>query len=145
MSNICLFCSQPAWSNTSTSHDSFHVKPLCVRDESVTSTCLSPLLAVDLVPSQPEADIFSFLLASWPPFWPCPGPLAGALRYLLPRELCVQRVNTAWLVEQGSNLLLTLSHIHTKAEVRTKTHSQSHVTVPGGWQRCLPQHNRSTQ
>lgn len=124
MSNMCLFASHVLdQTHLHTFDDRSNVKPVSVRDESAKSTCLSLLPSVDLVSPGPEADIFSFLLASWPPSWPCPGPLAEAPYYLLPRELCVQRVNTAWLVEQGSNLLLTLTHASTDAH---KTHTQSH-------------------
>lgn len=90
-----------------------------MRDESVKSTCLSPVLSVDLVSPASEADIFHFLLASWPPYWPCPRPLAEAPCYLLLRELCVQGVNTAWLAEQRSNLLLILTHASTDARTHT--------------------------
>lgn len=90
-----------------------------MRDESVKSTCLSPVLSVDLVSPGSGADIFRSLLASWPPYWPCPGPLAEAPCYLLLRELCVQGVNTAWLAEQGSNLLLILTHASTDARTHT--------------------------
>lgn len=92
-----------------------------MRDESVKSTCLSPVLTADLVSPGREADIFRFLLASWPPYWPCPGPSAEAPCYLLLRELCVQGVNTAWLAEQGSNLLLILTHASTDARTHTRT------------------------
>lgn len=106
----------------------------------------SPLLSVDLVSLSPEADIFSFLQASWPPSWPCPGPLAEAQEaqcYLLLRELCVQRVNTVWLVEQGSNLLLARTKILIYG--RVQTHTQSHMTTPGVWQRCFLHYNHYTQ
>lgn len=44
--------------------------------------------------------------------------------YLLPRELCVQRIGIAWLVQQGSNLLLarSLSHIFTDSHKHKRSH-----------------------
>lgn len=66
---------------------------------------------------------FLFLAGVLTPLLAPSGPLAEAPCYLLPRELCVQRVNTAWLAEQGSNLLLVLTHASTDAHKHTHTHT----------------------
>lgn len=125
MSNGGLFCMFYAWSTISTFNDRSTVKPLSMTGKSVRSTCLSPVLYDDLLSLLPEADIFfTFLLESWPPSWTFPGPPAEAPCYLLPRELCVQRIGIAWLVQQGSNLLLarSLSHIFTDSHKHKRSH-----------------------
>lgn len=111
-----------------------------MRDESVKSTCLSSLLVFWFSISEPRGGHFLFLagVLTPPPFWPCPGPLAEAPCYLLFRELGVQRVNTVWLVEQGSNLLLarTQAHIHSRAQ--TRAHTQKSHDHPKGLAEMFP-------
>lgn len=73
-----------------------------------------------------EAVIFSVLLVSWPPppFLAASGSLGrGTFIYCLESSAC--RVNTAWLVEQGTTCCF-LSHTHMNPQMHSNTRTESH-------------------
>lgn len=111
-----------AWSNTSTYIEWQVKRKASQRDGRVFQIHLplsSPVCWFSISGSWGRH--FLFLAGVLTPLLAPSGPLAEAPCYLLPRELCVQRVNTAWLAEQGSNLLLTLTHASTDAHKHTHT------------------------
>lgn len=117
MSNIYLFCFWCARSNTSTFNERSNVKPLSMRDKSVKSTCLSPLLSVDLISLGPRGRHFLFLAGVLNP-----PPRSMLFRHpvIYCPESPVWRESTqrGWLREQPAAHCLT--------------HTHSHMTIPGG-------------
>lgn len=100
-----------------------------MRDESVKATCLSSVLFFDLVSQNPEADIFSYLLVSWPP---PPGPVRGPRKrshviYCSESSVCRESTQYGWL-NKGATCC-SLAHKH-KSMVVYK-HRRAHtVTWP---------------
>lgn len=97
----------------------------------------SPPLSVHLICPGAEADIFSFLLV-WPPILAQSGTLGwGAMLFTAQRALCAESTHHGWLSKGTTCCSLS----HTQPRMYTQTHTQSHMTIPGGWQRCLPCYN----
>lgn len=133
-----------AWSNTSTSNDSSAVKPLSVRDGSVRSTCLSPLLSSPICwfsVFEPWGRHFLFLAGVLTPLPALSGFPRPRHHVIYCPESSVCRVNTAWLVKQGSNLLLSHTHIYRCAHTMSRDHPGGRG---GGWLQCLPRYSRYT-
>lgn len=130
MSYMCLFCFEYAWSNTSIINDRSNIKPLSVRDGSVKSTCLSPLLFFDLVSLSPEAGHFLSLAGVLTPLLALSGALGrGTMLFTVQRALCAESQHSmaGWTREQPA--ARPLAHKHTSTVVYK--HTQAHtVTWP---------------
>lgn len=105
-----------------------------MKDEPVKSTCLSPLLSVDLVAQSPVADIFSFLAGVLTPLLdPSRGPWQRHhVIYCPESSVSTESTQHGWL-NKGATCC-SLAHKHTSmvaAQARTQSHDSPRGV--GGW------------